>query len=114
MNLSLIKHVSPNLDDGDAEFEAEWLRSAYIDRNDEVFVPAALLSDCEQSVLENVEVDGVAFVDEGHLYVQVTWAKNVYPTRFQALVVIEKSVRKVHQIKKNLRAREIKTKFDVQ
>ena len=112
--LALTKHVCEPLGSDDPAASTEWMRTAYIDSTDNVFVPASLISACEDSVLDRVEVDGVAFMDAGHLYVQVAWACNVYPDRMQSLDYIQQSVRRVHQHKKNIRSRFVKQKYDVQ
>lgn len=112
MQLELYRHVSPVFDTQDPD--AEWLRTAFVDKKLTcVFVPAAIIG-CEHKVFEQVEVDGVAFLDNEHVYVKVDWACNVFPDVVDVLKTIEKSVMRVHQMTMTIKNKVILKKYDIQ
>lgn len=111
MRLELFRHVADPLDDQDNQ---EWLRVAFIGKKDTVYVPAALCSDCEHSVFEKVHRDGVAFIDGEHLYVEVEWAKSVYPHHASLLDNIQQSVTRIHRMRRVAKTKVDAKKYDIQ
>lgn len=112
MDLVLTKHVSFPIEGEPAE--DEWLRTAYIDKREAVYIPAALIDNDEELILDFVEVDGVAFKNDGHLYIQADWACSVFPHHVVFLERIQNSVRRIHTMRKTQEARKIKAEYNIQ
>lgn len=107
-----MRHVAPLLNATDTD--PAWLRTAFVDEQERVFLPARLISQDEGSVMLRVESDGVAFVDAGHAYVLVTWACSVFPDREDFLEEIEATVLRVHRRKKILKNKLDALKYCIQ
>ncbi len=70
-----------------------WMRMAFVDTNDDVYIPAAV-SGSEDSAAYSAMFDGEpAIANDGHVYLRTSWVAKEFPAEADLCRLIERRAR---------------------